>query len=226
MLGLGTKLFSRLPKRAGGIMILSLMGFNIGQFAYPLVEAAWGAEALALLVMFDIGNALMIFSIGFTLAGIWSGQPADPKAIFRRLVTFVPLISYVLALGLNMAGLNLPALLDGPLKTLGAANQPLVLLLVGLYLDPIVIFRRLRQVLSIVFIRYGLGLAVGLALYYFLPAPQIVRSVLLVTFLLPVPMSVIPYSLEYGLDADLAGALVNATIIISFGLLWLAFLLL
>lgn len=223
MLGVGYLLFSKLPKQVGGVMILALAGFNIGLFAYPLVEATWGSEALALIIMYDIGNAFFVFGLGYILAGTWSGQPTTAKAIIVKLLTFVPLLSYVLALTLNLASVQLPELIDAPLKILGSANQTLVLLLIGLYLDFSVILKRIKQVLSIILVRYSISFAVGLALYFFLPVPELIKSVLLVTFLLPVPMSVLPYALEYNLDSDLAGALVNGSIILSFGLLWLAF---
>lgn len=226
MLLLGSMLFARVPKATGGVLILAMGGYNIGQFAYPLVESAWGSEALALLVMVDIGNALVIFTLSYILAGTWAGQPVSYSSVLRRLLTFVPLLSYVLALGINLTGLRLPELVTAPLETLGAANRGLVMLLVGLYLRPQVVWTHLKQVLAVLGLRFLLGAGVGLAQFFLLPAPLLVRSVLLVTVLLPVPMSTIPYSLEYKMDPDLAGALVNGSIIISFALLWLTFTLL
>jgi predicted permease len=226
MLFLGSKLFASIPKATGGVLILAMGGYNIGQFAYPLVEATWGSEALALLVMVDIGNALVIFTLSYILAGIWAGQPVSYSSILRRLLTFVPLLSYLLALTINLTGLRLPELVSAPLEILGSANWGLVMLLVGLYLRPQVVWVHLKQVLAVLGLRFLLGVGAGLAQFFLLPLPLLVRSVLLVTVLLPVPMSTIPYSLEYKMDPDLAGALVNGSIIISFALLWLTFTLL
>ena len=36
-------------------------GFNIGLFAYPLVEGIWGQEGIKYFGMFDMGNAFIVF---------------------------------------------------------------------------------------------------------------------------------------------------------------------
>ncbi|MGI6561721.1 MAG: hypothetical protein ACOX3Q_04040 [Clostridia bacterium] len=84
------------------MLIYLLPGFNIGLFAYPLVEAIWGQEGLKHFGMFDMGNAIVLFGLCYILAGHFSSEEekADFKSIAKKLIKSVPLVSYVLTLTL------------------------------------------------------------------------------------------------------------------------------
>jgi len=67
--GLGSLvLFRNRPRAERGQLAMLLPGFNIGLFAYPLVEAALGPGALAHLGMFDMGVAFVTFGLAFGVA--------------------------------------------------------------------------------------------------------------------------------------------------------------
>ena len=64
-----------------------------------------------------------------------AGEPAQPWAMLRRLVSFPPFVAFVLGLGLLLAGIRLTGSLEIMSQWLAAILSPLALLAVGLQLD-------------------------------------------------------------------------------------------
>ena len=56
-------LYRRRPSYERGLMVGAMTGVNLGTFAYPFVEAVWGAEGLRLAALYDIPNALVVFGV-------------------------------------------------------------------------------------------------------------------------------------------------------------------
>ena len=53
-----------------------------------------------------------------------------------------------------------------------------------------------------------------------LPADSQMRSVLIVCVLLPIGLTILPFSDEMNFDSRIAGTLLNISLLISFGLMW------
>ncbi|RIM62787.1 AEC family transporter, partial [Staphylococcus arlettae] len=64
---------------------------------------------------------------------------------------------------------------------------------------------------------YGLGLIAGLLVYFFLPVDDaMIKTTLLITWLLPVGVSIIPYSIQFKYKTlPIVGMVTNLTIVIS-----------
>src|SRR5690554_6206335 len=59
-----------------GIYVMTIPGFNVGLFAFPLVQAIWGIPALTYVIMFDMGNAYIIFGASYFFAQYLTGEAA------------------------------------------------------------------------------------------------------------------------------------------------------
>lgn len=277
--GLAYLLFRRADSDRRGILMMCAMGFNIGLFAFPLVEGVWGAEGLAYLSMFDLGNAVIMFGLVYVVACVYApdaradtaGKKAGGKAgkieshgagtaasppvanspapddsrtpdgsrgptasgssvidvrfILKRLGTSVPLLSYIVALVLNLAGVRVTGVALDFFDVLARANMALVLLLLGIILTFSFDRAYWKDALKVIALRYAAGIAAGLVLYALLapnPAiPDLFATIVAVSLVLPVGMAVIPYAVQLGYDRRLTGAIVNLSIVISFGLVWL-----
>ena len=106
MAGLGTLvLFRKRPRKERGQLSMLLPSFNIGLFAYPLVEASLGAGALPYLAMFDAGVAFITFGVAYAIASHFSREGAVLDLAFagRQLLESVPFVAYVLAVLLRVA---------------------------------------------------------------------------------------------------------------------------
>jgi malate permease and related proteins len=209
-----------------GLLCMSAIGFNIGLFAYPLIEGIWGVEGLKHVALFDVGNAFVIFGIAYTTGTVYSPKTAaqqqtvNGRFIARKLLTSAPLMSYVIALVLNFTHFQLPGFATQILTVLARANMALVLLVLGIYLN--FDFKRSQwfDVAKILLIRYGFGLALGLILYLVLPFSRLYRSIVLISLILPLGMTIIPFAVLFHYDEKLAGTTANLSILISFGLMW------
>jgi predicted permease len=169
---------------------------------------------------------VMVFVILLVVASYFSREDGDgPGAdrIIRAMTRSVPLIVYVLTVVLAVLGLRYPGPVVSVANVLARANMPLVLLVLGMFLRFDAATGRWGEVARLLGIRYAAGIAVGAALYMFLPYDQTFRTVLLVVFLLPPPLIVLAYSVEYKYDAPFVGLFLNVANVVAYFALWVAF---
>lgn len=226
-------IFRDYPRKIKGIILMCVIGFNIGLFAYPLIEGIWGAEGLQYIALFDTGNALIIFGVCYSIAAIYSPQEnieedeskVDMKYIARKLLTSPPLLAYIVALILNFSDVEFPILISDILGIISRANMALTLLLLGIYLNFEFQKEEWGTVFKILGIRYAFGLAVGIVLYIFLPFNELYKTIVLIGLILPIGMAVVPFAVEYGYNEKLVGITTNISILASFILMWIITLL-
>ncbi len=226
MAGLGTLvLFRKRPRKERGQLSMLLPSFNIGLFAYPLVEASLGAGALPYLAMFDAGVAFITFGVAYAIASHFSREGAVLDLAFagRQLLESVPFVAYVLAVLLRVAGIHLPGLLLDASGVLARANMPLSLLVLGMYLGYDTRPGQWKEIGSVLGTRYLVGLAVGVALFVLLPFDATFRTIVLVCLVLPPPLIAISYTVQFGYDVRLVGLLLNVANLTSYFLLWALF---
>jgi predicted permease len=216
--------FRKYQGKQRGMLALLVPSFNIGLFAYPLVEAIWGKEGIKYFGMFDMGNSFIVFGVCYIIASIYSSDKpvVDLKTLTGKVIGSVPLLSYILALVLNVAGVSLPVLIINITDVLSKANMALSLLLLGIYLNFKFDSSYWKNIGKVLLMRYVPGVLVGVVLYFALPFEPMYRITMLIGLSLPVSLSVIPYSVQFGYDSKFVGTLSNITIIISFLLMWLA----
>lgn len=226
LITLASLIFKNKPAREKGLLLMAMGGFNIGLFAFPIVEGIWGAKGLQYIAMFDIGNALIILGIGYFLGDYFSplkdkNTTTDFRYVSGLFLKSMPFMSYLLALLFNYFSIELPALADSFFETVALANMPLVLFLLGLYFNLKIDRSKTFQLSKVILIRYAAGLVVGLSLYFFLPFSSFYRTIILVGLILPIGLTIIPFSDKFGYDTEFSASLANITIVISFILMWL-----
>lgn len=274
-------LFRRQEVRLRCLLMVSSLGFGIGQFAYPLILAAYGPTGLLYAMLFDFGNFLITFGVAYAyciyhdevhllkdgvehcvpdvrvvpagcpprccgeepaeafmeqrilsfdsvLSSALLGPPgrgpllsAIGKRIALRVLTFTPLLALMVGGFFSLTRLSLPAGLHVFCQSLGSANTPLVGLMLGVSLDLPMNVEKWRWVAKILSMRYSLGAATGTALYYTVDFGGSYRAVMITCLMLPPPLVLLPYSLDFGLDAELAGMIITTSIALSFGMIWL-----
>ncbi len=67
----GLTVFKRESRRTKGMLAMLVPSFNIGLFAYPLVESIWGTEGLRYFGMFDMGNSFIVFAVCYIIASVY-----------------------------------------------------------------------------------------------------------------------------------------------------------
>lgn len=228
MVFISKNLFKREKNRA--VAVMNSLGFNIGLFAYPIIEGLFGSEGLKTIAMFDFGNAFIVFGLVYIICYQYSekhkSEPLNKKRIFKLFFGSLPFMSYIVALGLNLLNLSKPSVAADVIDVLARANMGLVLLVLGLNLNFSFDKSEWSLIIKVLLLRYIAGLGVGLILFFTLPFSLLYRTIILFGLILPVPVIVVPYSVEFGFNNKLSGTIANFTIIISFLLMWITMLVL
>jgi malate permease and related proteins len=219
---LGLFAFKKGNRETKGMLGMMVPGFNIGLFAYPLVEVIWGKEGIKYFGMFDVGNAFIVFGLSYLIGSFYSNDQVklDVKTVVGKMSKSIPFMTYMFVVIINLLGLKLPEVVLNVSEIISAANMPLSLLLLGIYLNFSFDKSYINLMLKYLGIRYGVGLAVGMLLFFFLPFDDMFKYTMLIGLILPTSVSVLPYSVEFGYDQKFVGTLSNVTIVISFVLLW------
>ncbi len=226
-------LFKNYPKKIKGLMFMVVIGFNVGHFAYPLIEGIWNEEGLKYIAMFDIGNAIVVFIICYILGLIYSpnNEFQDKKELAKnilfKLLKSAPLMSYIIAIILNFLNIEFPIFVLDLLDVLSRANMALTLLLLGIFLNFKFEKSQWKNIIKVLIIRYSFGLVIGLILFFLLPFDQLYRGILAIALILPIGLAIIPFTVEFEyVEKKFVGTVTNLTILISFVLVWIVILIL
>jgi predicted permease len=113
----------------------------------------------------------------------------------------------------------------GLIDVIAKSNTFITFLVLGIYLDFNLEKKYWKDLAKILATRYGIGFLLGIAFFLLWPVSLMARTILLVCFVLPVGMGLLVFVVQFGYDDKFAGMLSNVMNVISFGLLWLIFLL-
>lgn len=123
---------------------------------------------------------------------------------------------------ISFSNIQLPAAMIDIAGILSKANMPLSLILLGIYLNFTFDKQLTRPIMKYIFYRYTTGLIGGLILYFLLPVNEMFKLTILIGFLLPMGLSVIPYAHEFKYTTiRLIGTISNICIVISIVILYL-----
>ncbi|MFS0774543.1 AEC family transporter [Neobacillus sp. 3P2-tot-E-2] len=219
---LGFLVFKKESRRIKGMMMMIVPGFNIGLFAYPLVEGIWGQEGIKYFGMFDMGNAFIVFGLTYLIGSFYSSDKNsfEFKQVFFKMSRSIPLLTYISICTISIIGLQLPSVILDVAGVISKANMPLSLVLLGIYLDFSLDKSYFNKILKYLTLRYAVGLSVGLFSFFVLPFDNMFRYTILLALILPMSFSALVYAVQFNYDKKLIGTVSNLTILISFVLLW------
>jgi malate permease and related proteins len=219
-------IFKDFPQNTKAVLIMTSGGFNLGLFAYPLIEGIWGQAGMVYAAMFDFGNAFAIFGLIYG-TGVFMSEKHQGASIKEnikkslvKIFTLLPFQAVLLGAFCNLGSVPIPQFVIDILDILAKGNKVIVLLIMGIYMNVSMTPELWKKVSQVLAIRYFWGLLLGFLFYYFLPVEQLYRNVLLIVLIIPIGMTIIPYSNELGYDTELAGSLVNISMLISFVMMW------
>ncbi|MFM1819710.1 MAG: hypothetical protein RLZZ402_69 [Bacteroidota bacterium] len=217
-------LFKKTEIENRGVMTVGSAGFNLGIFAYPLIEGIFGIQGLTYAIMFDLGNSVVNFIVNYGMGNYFSRGPKNKNIvahIFKRIISLPPLQAMVLGVVVNIVGIKFPAFALDLISTIASGNKSIVLLLMGIYFSVRLSKKTYFRVFQVLSLRYFMGFLVGSICFYLLPFDLGFRNLLMLCLILPVGMTVITYSDELNLNTPLAASLVNISLVISFTIMWI-----
>lgn len=214
--------FKKQPNDLRGLLTMGAGGLNTGLFAFPIIEGIWGRDGLVYLIMFDIGNTAVVFGLVYTIGSYFASKnigKVNTLTILKKVIQSPPLQGMTLGLIINVSGITLPTVAMDFLDVLAKGNKPIVLLLMGLYLNFTLSKQQVKAIGKVLLIRYSLGL-MAVILCCFAIQPSLYQSIMIMAVVLPVGLTLLPFSDEFNYDSRMAGLLVNLSLLISFCLMW------
>jgi predicted permease len=205
-----------LPKTGEGAMALCSMSIN-NSMIYPFAALSLGTAAFSQLVMFDMGHAILVWTVTTVAACKYGGHADDIPVLLRRTLMAPPLWVLVIALALNVAGAPIPHdFLHAVLKV-----GQMLILLVPLAMGLLVSAQGLRrpEVWTAVALRSGFGALVGLGLAWLFGLQGTAAAIAVIGGAAPIGFTAVVLSAREGLDLDLAAS--AAAISVFLGSLWI-----
>ncbi len=118
---------------AGAFMLVAVFG-NTGYIGYPVASALLGDGGLVHAIFYDVfGNTMAVITLGALMASRYGAGTVKVKPL-REIVTFPPFIALAVALALH--SVSVPPLVMDWLTGLGRLVVPVVMISVGLALQP------------------------------------------------------------------------------------------
>lgn len=208
---------TNMPKKTIGTLTLTGSLGNTSFVGFPLLEALFGAGAIAVGILVDQpGSFLIAGSLGVASAAYYAGGSVHPKHILKKIFSFPPFLSLLVAFPLR--AIELPPEAFHVLDRLGATLIPLALVSVGMQLH----FHPEKIKANFKYLCWGLG-------YKLFLVPLVCTLVYLVLFqqhnqttlITLVEAAMAPMitagiiAAEYDLDIELANLMVGLGIPIS-----------
>jgi len=134
-----------LKRSTTGALMLTGGLANTSFIGLPMIESWYGPQWMGVGIVADqFGSYFVLSTLGLVVAGVYStGVRFDPKAVAKKIFTFAPFVSLLLALALMPV--TYPEWLDTLLKRLGTTLVPLALVSVGYQLRLSAVSGRLKE---------------------------------------------------------------------------------
>lgn len=216
--------FRKYSNQMRGSVGMMTGSMNIGLFAYPLVNAIWPEKGMVYFGMADIGGAMIMFGLTYFVGSYFSegGDQFNFKFLGKKLIQSVPLVTYIVMFTLNMSIIHIWKPAIDFFSILSKANMPLSMILLGVMLSFSIDREYLPVTIKYLCLHYGLAIVAGTLVHFFLPVSDpMIKTTLLITWLLPVGVAIIPYSIQFKYKTlPFVGMVTNLTIIISIVILY------
>ena len=194
-------------------LMYGVSGYNIGNFAIPFVQS-FIPQAIPILSFFDIGNSVMLAGgSNVVIEGISGSVEERPsvKKVLGRLFRSVPFLCYLIELDLPEAFFQIA-------QPIADANTFLSMFMIGLFLELRLPKKDLALVGRVLAIKYGAGLLL-VAFFMLLPFPAMIKIVLCLVSVGPIPTFGVINSVAAGMRAEVVGFTSSLSFLISLPLM-------
>lgn len=172
---------------------------NAGFIGIPLVQAAFGTEAVFYIAGFIAGLNVLQWTYGR-----WRISGSTDSVSARSVVTSPMLIALVLGLALFAARIPVPPVAQSLMDTIAHLNSPLAMLILGSYLasSNIRSLASSKGALRASLVRLALIPAATLALFAIVPGARAIKLAILIAAAAPVGANVSVFCQQLGRDTQ------------------------
>jgi malate permease and related proteins len=201
-------------RKTQGSFILGCGMTNQAMFSYPFFLAYLGAAGLSYVAFYDLGQALIGFSVAYFIAASFGSGKVDALKIMRKIMLF-PFI-WAFALGLLLNYFNLGQIIEpvNPLlKMLGSSTAPVTMLALGIFLEPRI--KNLKAMTTLLSVKFIAMPILAIAFVTLLSVQGLEKTTIILASTMPSAMTALFYSVEEKLDTEFCAAYLSAAIIIG-----------
>lgn len=194
-------------------LLLVSVFMNSGNYGLPLVLFAWGKTAFVLGVTTLAIHLILMYAAGTWFASLH--RTPDWRKGLRMALGSPPVLAGVAAALWRLAGLPVPEALLRPVRLLGDASVPVILLLLGMQLARTRVEGSLAPIALGTALRLGLGTVVAVALAWAIGLSGLTAKVLVLQHAMPSAAIVTLLAVEYDARPDLVASVTVVTTAIS-----------
>ncbi|HJD27539.1 MAG TPA: AEC family transporter [Candidatus Blautia avicola] len=191
--------------------------YNIGNFAIPFLTGQISTEGFAALCLFDIGVAIYLYGIDYSLAEAVKGGKGSfsLKFLLKKIFTSPITDMYLLMLLLAALHLRLPDPILKLASVMGNANAFLAMLSIGILFELNLEKKNLRDMVKFFALRYGTILLIMAGVILFIPFSQDIRQAICVLLMAPVASIAPLLTMNAGGDGAKAAQINSVSILIG-----------
>ena len=198
------------------LYILNGAGLNLGNITMPFLRNFY-PTGIPYMCMFDIGDAAISLGTTYALACMKLGHQEEGsrfKAAVSALLRSVPFDTYLIMTLLTLLHIELPTAVLAAADFAGKGNGFLAMLLVGIGLELHLDRESLGEVLTVLAGRYACGILAALVIWFLVPAPLLMRQVLVLAVFSPAPSGGLIFTNKLKLRTEIASALTPITTVL------------
>lgn len=188
-------------------MYIPVAFMNTGFIGFPIILMAYGMSGLARIIIYDVVNGILIYSIGIYLL-------TDKTKRFELFKTPV-LYAAILGISLNYLHIRLPEALGVSLAMVGSTTIPLALILLGYKLGEAKIKKIKLPVIGTA-LRLFFGLSISLLIVNIFHIEGELRNILVISSAMPSALLGIVLSEKYKKeDSDVVASTIALSTLLS-----------
>lgn len=211
------KLFNWSKKLTGCLILTAGLG-NTSFVGIPIIQALYGDEGLNTLIIVDLpGTFVVLSTVGVLVATVYSNQKKQNESILKKMITFPPLLAFLVGLIMILFQIEFPEALSTTFKQLAATISPVALISVGYQLKFKTYGKHFRYLLLGLSFQLLILPFVILCLYYFiLGKTDLATKVCIIEAAMAPMITGAILASTYGLKPELSNMMVGYGIPLSF----------
>lgn len=194
------------------IYSVNASGFNMACIAIPFLSTFYPA-GVPYLCMFDVGDSFYTLGTTYAIGKMrLNGGSKDKNenyvlTILKGLLTSVPFDTYMIMTILSFLNCRLPDFVTMAADFCGKGNGFLTMIMIGVSLELHMSRESAKEVITLLSMRYVIGIIAAVLIYCVLPAPLVMRQILAAAMFASSAAVSIIYSERLGVSTDIAAAL-------------------
>lgn len=204
---------TKLDSHRAGAVVLGA-GIMNTLFVFPFILAVLGQAALADAFLFDLGNAIFVGTIAYSISLYFGKTAGESVASYSFKTIRTPIfVAIVAALIVNTFQVAVPSIVSDILSPLGSTAMPLVLIAVGISFSTAGLSSSLT--ITTILLRMLLGLIAGLLIVWVFGFTGVTAAVVVVLAAAPIGFNSVALASIGKLDTEQAASALSVSVAIG-----------